>query len=57
MRRREVLKLSDRKLDNYVKIQGTKFDRKRKFSEATKRKMKKQDQSGHLSFWGDEQHA
>ena len=41
MKRKEVLKLSDRKLDNYVKIQGTRFDRKRKFSEATKRKMKK----------------
>ena len=46
MKRREVLKLSDRKLDNYVKIQGTKFDRKRKFSEATKRKMKRMYKNG-----------
>ena len=46
MKRKEVLNLSDRKLDTCVKIQGTKFDRKRKFSEATKRKMKRMYKNG-----------
>ena len=36
----ELLTLTDDKLDNIVKIQGTIYDRKRKISEATIKKMK-----------------
>ena len=40
MKKKEVLSLSDYALDKVVKIQGTKFDRKRKLSDKTISKMK-----------------
>ena len=37
----EILKMTDDKLDEVVKIQGTPYDRKRKLSEALLKKIKK----------------
>lgn len=42
----EALCLTDEKLDKVVKIQGTPYDRKRKLSDATIRKMNKMAKSG-----------
>ena len=39
-KRKKVLKLDDAALDSVVKIQGTEFDRKRKFTDAQVSKMK-----------------
>lgn len=40
MKKRDILKLDDKQLDVKVKIQGTKYDRKRKISDWTIRRMK-----------------
>ena len=40
MTRAEILKLTDAEIDKVVKIQGTRFDRKRKYSTSTYNRMK-----------------
>ena len=41
MKKKDVLKLNDAELDSKVKIQGTEFDRKRRYSDNTLKKMRK----------------
>lgn len=40
MTRAEILKMTDAEIDQVVKIQGTRFDRKRKYSTTTYNRMK-----------------
>lgn len=40
MTRSEILKMDDNKLDKVIKIQGTRFDRKRKVSNSTINRMR-----------------
>lgn len=46
MNKKEILKLTDAQLDAKVKIQGTKYDRKRKISDWTITKMKRMSKKG-----------
>lgn len=40
MTRSEILKMTDNEIDKVINIQGTRFDRKRKFSNSTLNRMK-----------------
>lgn len=46
MTRSEILKMKDNELDKRIKIQGTRFDRKRKVSNATITRMRKMFEKG-----------
>lgn len=46
MTRSEILKMKDSDLDKTIKIQGTRFDRKRKVSNATITRMRKMFEKG-----------
>lgn len=46
MTRSEILKMDDNKLDKVIKIQGTRFDRKRKVSNATINRMRNMYEKG-----------
>lgn len=46
MKKKDILKLTDAELDAKVKIQGTKYDRKRKISDRTISRMKRMSKRG-----------
>ena len=50
MSRIEVLSMTDDKLDQAVKIQGTRWDRKRKLSESTIKQMSKLSRAGKSAY-------
>ena len=45
--KKEILRMNDHQINSVVKIQGTKYDRKRKISDATIKKMNKMYEKGY----------